>query len=65
MASSPTLCANAVQALVRYIINCILIAIVVCLYSLIHPLRYCADYRPFFTIHDTEFKHYTTKTQAP
>lgn len=49
MSSSPTLCANAVQALI----------------SLIHPLKYCSDYRPFFTIHDTEFKHYTTRTQAP
>ena len=27
MASSPTLCANAVQALVRYIIDCILVAV--------------------------------------
>ena len=34
-------------------------------YSLISPLHYCADYRPFFTIHDTEFKEYTTRTQAP
>ncbi len=49
MASSPTLCANTVQALV----------------SLIHPLKYAGDYRPFFTIHDSEFKHYTTRTQAP
>ncbi|XP_065909564.1 protein DENND6B-like isoform X2 [Dysidea avara] len=49
MAASPTLCANAVQALV----------------SLIHPLKYCGDYRPYFTIHDSEFKAYTTKTQPP
>ncbi|XP_013404768.1 protein DENND6A isoform X2 [Lingula anatina] len=49
MASSPTLCANAVQALV----------------SIIWPLKYCSDYRPYFTIHDSEFKEYTTKTQAP
>lgn len=49
MGSSPTLCANTVQALV----------------SLIHPLRYSTDYRPYFTIHDSEFKHYTTRTQAP
>ncbi|XP_064399646.1 protein DENND6A-like [Halichondria panicea] len=49
MAGSPTLCANAVQALV----------------SLIHPLKYASDYRPFFTIHDSEFKHYTTRRQAP
>lgn len=49
IATSPTLCANTVQALV----------------SLIHPLKYAGDYRPFFTIHDSEFKHYTTRTQAP
>uniref|UniRef100_A0A4W5NDL3 DENN/MADD domain containing 6B n=1 Tax=Hucho hucho TaxID=62062 RepID=A0A4W5NDL3_9TELE len=29
------------------------------------PLRYCCDYRLYFTIHDTEFKKYTTTTQAP
>ena len=34
-------------------------------YSIIWPLRYSSDYRPFFTIHDSEFKEYTTKTQAP
>eukprot|EP00731_Ephydatia_muelleri_P000715 Em0001g715a len=49
MATSPTVCSNMVQALV----------------SLIHPLTYAADYRPFFTIHDTEFKNYTTRTQTP
>ena len=49
MGTSPTVCANAVQSLV----------------SLIHPLKYGSDYRPFFTIHDSEFKHYTTRTQAP
>ena len=36
-----------------------------CNCSLISPLHYCSDYRPFFTIHDTEFKEYTTRTQAP
>lgn len=36
-----------------------------CTFSLITPLHYCSDYRPFFTIHDTEFKEYTTRTQAP
>lgn len=33
--------------------------------SLIGPQKYCSDYRPYFTIHDSEFKEYTTKTQAP
>ncbi|TRZ04197.1 hypothetical protein DNTS_011993 [Danionella cerebrum] len=31
----------------------------------IAPLRYCSDFRPYFTIHDSEFKEYTTRTQAP
>ncbi|KAI2658985.1 Protein DENND6A [Labeo rohita] len=31
----------------------------------ISPLRYCSDFRPYFTIHDSEFKEYTTRTQAP
>ncbi|KAG1699343.1 Protein DENND6B [Nymphon striatum] len=50
MASSPNVCSEMVQSLVS---------------SCIWPLMYCADYRPFFTIHDSEFKEYTTKTQAP
>nr|CAD7463343.1 unnamed protein product [Timema tahoe] len=29
------------------------------------PLMYCADYRPYFTIHDSEFKEYTTRAHAP
>ncbi|XP_042323601.1 protein DENND6B-like [Sceloporus undulatus] len=33
--------------------------------SCLAPLRYCCDYRPYFTIHDSEFKEYTTRTQAP
>lgn len=37
----------------------------VCRYSCLAPLRYCCDYRPYFTIHDSEFKEYTTRTQAP
>ncbi|XP_071960057.1 protein DENND6A-like [Antedon mediterranea] len=49
MAPSPTECSNTVQALV----------------SMIHPLRFMQDYRPYFTIHDSEFKEYTTRTQAP
>lgn len=34
-------------------------------YSLINPLEYCLDYRPFFTIHDPEFKEYTTRCGDP
>lgn len=49
MATSPQVCSTLVQALL----------------SLISPLKFCADYRPFFTIHDSEFKEYTTKAQAP
>ena len=49
MATVPSVCAHTVQALV----------------SMISPLKYCTDYRPYFTIHDTEFREYTTKTQAP
>lgn len=32
---------------------------VIGLVSLISPLRYCGDYRPYFTIHDSDFKTYT------
>ncbi|XP_029814001.1 protein DENND6B [Manacus vitellinus] len=35
------------------------------LFSVLAPLRYCCDFRPYFTIHDSEFKEYTTRTQAP
>ncbi|KAM6062321.1 protein DENND6A isoform 2-T2 [Chlamydotis macqueenii] len=35
------------------------------LFSCISPLKYCSDFRPYFTIHDSEFKEYTTRTQAP
>ncbi|XP_067110533.1 protein DENND6B isoform X1 [Osmerus mordax] len=38
---------------------------VLALVSSISPLRYCCDFRPYFTIHDSEFKEYTTRTQAP
>ena len=34
-------------------------------FSMIWPLKFCTDYRPYFTIHDSEFREYTTKTQAP
>ena len=33
--------------------------------SCLQPLRFCCDYRPYFTIHDSEFKEFTTRTQAP
>ncbi|NXE71232.1 DEN6B protein, partial [Calcarius ornatus] len=36
-----------------------------CPCSCLAPLRYCCDFRPYFTIHDSEFKEYTTRTQAP
>ncbi|RUS83833.1 hypothetical protein EGW08_008414 [Elysia chlorotica] len=49
MASSPTTTCFTVQALV----------------NMIAPLKFCSDFRPYFTIHDSEFKEYTTKTQAP
>ncbi|XP_062850558.1 protein DENND6B [Trichomycterus rosablanca] len=49
MAPSPTVCSEMVLALV----------------SCINPLKYCCDFRPYFTIHDSEFKEYTTRTQAP
>ena len=48
-APSPTLVAQAVEALV----------------SLMRPLKHQSNYRPYFTIHDTEFKDITTKTQSP
>lgn len=35
------------------------------LYSLIVPLAYYGDYRPYFTIHDCEVKEYITKTLCP
>lgn len=34
-------------------------------FSLISPLKYSGDFRPFFTIHDSEFRDYTTKKCAP
>lgn len=42
IAHTPDVCANFVQAMI----------------SLIYPFKYNADYRPFFTIHDPEFKEY-------
>jgi len=49
MASSPSICSDVVQTLV----------------SLIQPLHFVNDYRPYFTIHDSELTEYTTKTQPP
>lgn len=50
MAPTPDVTCEVVQALV----------------STIYPLKYVPDFRPFFTIHDSEFKEYTTTTgQAP
>ena len=31
--------------------------------SLISPVKYCGDFRPFFTIHDAQFPEYTSKTR--
>jgi len=44
MASNPTVCSSTVQYLT----------------SIIYPLSYCADYRPFYTIHDSDFKEITS-----
>ncbi|XP_065166347.1 protein DENND6B [Atheta coriaria] len=49
MASSPTHCSAMVLALTR----------------MISPLKFCADHRPYFTIHDSEFKQFTSKLQGP
>ncbi|CAH0717774.1 unnamed protein product, partial [Brenthis ino] len=49
MASSPTECSALVQALTY----------------LIQPLPYAAEYRPYFTIHDSEFKEFTRKQFNP
>ncbi|XP_023381213.1 protein DENND6B isoform X2 [Pteropus vampyrus] len=49
LAPSPTVSSEMVLALTR------------CL----QPLKFCCDYRPYFTIHDSEFKEFATRTQAP
>ncbi|XP_057597379.1 protein DENND6B isoform X16 [Hippopotamus amphibius kiboko] len=33
--------------------------------SCLQPLKFCCDYRPYFTVHDSEFKEFSTRTQAP
>jgi len=47
-APSPAQCSATVQALT----------------SLIHPLRFVADYRPFYTIHDADFKELTSSNSS-
>jgi len=49
IASLPSISSETVQALI----------------SLIWPLKYASDYRPFFTIHNTEFSEYASKTTSP
>ncbi|KAF5901673.1 protein DENND6B [Clarias magur] len=49
MAPSPTVSSETVLALV----------------SCISPLKYCCDFRPYFTIYDSEFKEYSTRRQSP
>ncbi|XP_015673393.2 protein DENND6B, partial [Protobothrops mucrosquamatus] len=39
--------------------------VVLALASCLAPLKYCCDFHPYFTIHDSEFKEYTTRTQGP
>ena len=39
--------------------------VVLALVHCISPLKYGSDYRPFFTIHDSEFKEYTGLTRSP
>ena len=47
-ASSPSQCSATVQALT----------------SIIHPLTFLADYRPFYTIHDVDFKELTASNSS-
>lgn len=46
-------------------VHCVESSFSLFLCSCISPLRYCSDFRPYFTIHDSEFKEYTTRTHAP
>ena len=48
IASTPNMCSQVVQALVHSIT----------------PLKYGAEYRPFFTIHDSEFKEFTSHNRS-
>lgn len=47
--TSPTRCSDAVLALV----------------SLIAPIPFCGDFRPYFTIHDADFERYTSSPSEP
>ncbi|KAI8376415.1 uncharacterized protein BYT42DRAFT_574504 [Radiomyces spectabilis] len=38
---------------------------VICLVDLIAPIPYCGDYRPYFTIQDSDFKSFVTKNKPP
>lgn len=48
LAPSPCQCTSTVQALT----------------TIIHPLRFVADYRPFYTIHDADFKEMTSSNSS-
>lgn len=48
MAPTPTMCSATVQYLT----------------SIIYPFPYCADYRPFYTIHDSDFKDITASNTS-
>ncbi|KAF9925694.1 Protein dennd6a [Linnemannia zychae] len=47
--TSPEVCSESVASLV----------------DLINPIPYCGDYRPYFTIHDTDFKSFCNKLSPP
>ncbi|KAI9316897.1 hypothetical protein BX666DRAFT_2027704 [Dichotomocladium elegans] len=49
MAPEPGICSEAVVSLV----------------NLINPIPYCGDYRPYFTIQDSDFKSFVTKKKPP
>lgn len=71
MASSPTGCSEMVQALIAWVFPCDSCKQLEnkihngLLFRMIAPLKYCADHRPYFTIHDSEFKEYTTDAPSP
>lgn len=49
IATVPNICSETVQALI----------------STVWPLKYASDYRPFFTIHNSEFVEYSSKNNIP
>ncbi|CAG8473351.1 12061_t:CDS:2 [Funneliformis caledonium] len=49
MAPDPKICSESVIELV----------------DLINPIPYCGDYRPYFTIQDSDFKSFVTKNKPP